>query len=77
MPSAPASSSGSGRAVVKTSPMPWLRDTTSDRKTARLLERNRFTGLPIGWDAIVGHDHAKRELRVGAVRAAGINGTGR
>ncbi len=50
--------------MVKTSTMPWLRDTTSDRKTARLLERNRFTGLPIGWDAIVGHDHAKRELRV-------------
>jgi cell division protease FtsH len=50
--------------MVKTPTMPWLREETSDRKTARLLERNRFTGLPIDWDAIVGHDHAKRELRV-------------
>ena len=50
--------------MAKTRTMPWLREETSDRKTARLLERNRFTGLPIDWDAIVGHDHAKRELRV-------------
>jgi cell division protease FtsH len=52
--------------MAKTRTMPWLREETGDRKTARLLERNRFTGLPIDWDAIVGHDHAKRELRVAA-----------
>ncbi len=39
-------------------------DRPSDAKTARFLDRNRFTGLPIDWDAVVGHDHAKRELRV-------------
>lgn len=44
--------------------IPWLPERTSDRKTARLLERSRFNGLPIDWDAVVGHDHAKRELRV-------------
>jgi cell division protease FtsH len=44
--------------------MPWLGGGTSDRKSARLLERARFTGLPIDWDAVVGHEHAKRELRV-------------
>lgn len=36
----------------------------SDAKIDRFLERNRFSGLPIDWDAVVGHDHAKRELRV-------------
>ena len=44
--------------------VPWLREPASDRKTAAFLERSRFTGLPIEWDSIVGHDHAKRELRV-------------
>ena len=43
---------------------PWLSDEAGDRKTARFLERNRFTGHPLAWDAVVGHDHAKRELRV-------------
>jgi cell division protease FtsH len=42
----------------------WLREDASNRKVARFLERNRFDGLPLDWDAIVGHDHAKRELRV-------------
>jgi cell division protease FtsH len=42
----------------------WLRLPAIDPKTARFLERSRFTGLPTDWDAIVGHDHAKRELRV-------------
>ncbi len=44
--------------------IPWLRQPKADPKTARFLERNRFTGLPTDWDAVVGHDHAKRELRV-------------
>jgi ATP-dependent Zn protease len=34
------------------------------RKTRRFLERNRFQDGRIGWDGIVGHDHAKRELQV-------------
>jgi cell division protease FtsH len=40
------------------------RREASDRKIARFLERALFTGLPIDWDTIVGHEHAKRELRV-------------
>src|SRR5438552_3575567 len=32
--------------------------------TARFLERHRFGGLPIDWEKIVGHAHAKRELRI-------------
>jgi ATP-dependent Zn protease len=39
-------------------------DQTQDAKTWRFLERSRFTQPAIGWDAVVGHDHAKRELRV-------------
>ncbi len=35
-----------------------------DRKIARFLDRAQYTGLPIPWDAVIGHDHAKRELRV-------------
>ena len=38
--------------------------TTDDRKIAAFLERCRFTDLPTDWSAVVGHDHAKRELRV-------------
>lgn len=44
--------------------VPWLREGTDRRSTVRFLERSRYTGLPIDWDAIVGHEHAKRELRV-------------
>ncbi len=50
--------------MPKTPTAPWLRQAAADPKTARFLERNRFTGLPTDWDAVVGHDHAKRELRV-------------
>lgn len=42
----------------------WLHKDASDQKIARFLERARFTGLPLDWNDIVGHDHAKRELRV-------------
>jgi ATP-dependent Zn protease len=42
----------------------WLHKEASDHKIARFLERARFTGLPLDWNDIVGHDHAKRELRV-------------
>ena len=42
----------------------WLHKEASDQKIARFLERARFTGLPLDWNDIVGHDHAKRELRV-------------
>jgi ATP-dependent Zn protease len=44
--------------------VPWLHEEASDRKTARFLERARYAGLPLDWDEIVGHAHAKRELRV-------------
>jgi cell division protease FtsH len=37
---------------------------TEDRKIAAFLERCRYTDLPTDWSAVVGHDHAKRELRV-------------
>ena len=50
--------------MAEGSTIPWVREEVSDRKIARFLERNRFDGLPLDWDAIVGHDHAKRELRV-------------
>lgn len=42
----------------------WLHKEARDHKIARFLERARFTGLPLDWNDIVGHDHAKRELRV-------------
>jgi cell division protease FtsH len=35
-----------------------------DAATRRYLERSRFTDLPTDWSAVVGHDHAKRELQV-------------
>lgn len=44
--------------------IPWLHEEVSDRKTARFLERARYVGLPLDWDDVVGHQHAKRELRV-------------
>jgi cell division protease FtsH len=50
--------------MAKVKAASWLRQPAIDPKTARFLERCRFTGLPTDWDAIVGHDHAKRELRV-------------
>jgi cell division protease FtsH len=31
---------------------------------AELLDRSRYRGEPVGWDEIVGHEKAKRELRV-------------
>jgi ATP-dependent Zn protease len=33
-------------------------------KTRRFLERSRYADIAIGWDAVVGHEHAKRELQV-------------
>jgi len=39
-------------------------DRVADESTMRFLERYRFVGMPIEWEDIVGHDHAKRELRV-------------
>lgn len=33
-------------------------------KTRRFLERSRYADISIGWDAVVGHEHAKRELQV-------------
>jgi cell division protease FtsH len=42
----------------------WLHEEARDPKIARFLERARFTGLPLDWNDIVGHEHAKRELRV-------------
>jgi cell division protease FtsH len=35
-----------------------------DRRTLEFLERNRYVDLPIGWSDVIGHEHAKRELRV-------------
>lgn len=35
-----------------------------DAKVARFLQRAMYTGPAIGWDAVVGHEHAKRELSV-------------
>jgi AAA+ superfamily predicted ATPase len=35
-----------------------------DEQIAVLLERCRYRGEPVGWDEIVGHEQAKRELRV-------------
>jgi cell division protease FtsH len=39
-------------------------DRAVTSSTARFLERHRFVGMPIDWEQIVGHAHAKRELRV-------------
>ena len=36
----------------------------SDKGILRFLERNRYDGPTTDWSAIIGHDHAKRELRV-------------
>lgn len=41
--------------------------TATDRTRTRIerfLEERRYLDLGVGWDAVVGHDHAKRELSV-------------
>jgi ATP-dependent Zn protease len=46
------------------SPSSYVSEEAVDRKISRFLERARYVGDRIGWDSVVGHDHAKRELRV-------------
>lgn len=39
-------------------------ETDRTTRTVRFLERSRFDDERIGWDAVIGHEHAKRELQV-------------
>jgi cell division protease FtsH len=43
---------------------------TDDPAIVRFLEARRFTDLPTDWSAVIGHEHAKRELRVAAAALA-------
>src|ERR1043165_5291659 len=46
--------------------VPRLRTRTGAESPLRYLERSRYTALPSDWSAVIGHDHARRELEVAA-----------
>lgn len=51
-------------------PNPWaeVTGTNPERNLDQLLERSRYRGARVEWDDVIGHDAAKRELKIVAAQ---------